>query len=106
MDWLAMGCIFVGVVNYSIIRSSYHDWSDRARRDVSLCNGITYSLWSLRNAAICPGLNDDGRYTVMMWTHASVCGIVAIWNMLYIIPSIKQAVVVALTPKTTTRKLE
>jgi hypothetical protein len=80
-----MSCAFVSMVNFSIVRSKVGEWSVSARRDISLCNVIVYSLWAIRNAGVCPGLRSDGRYTIIMWLHTLSCAVCAIWNIIYLL---------------------
>ena len=70
MNWHAIGCAFVGLVNIQA-----HYWSDaRARRGVAIASAGVFGIWCAQNFmyALTP------LFTPAMWLHVGGCGLAAV----------------------------
>ena len=73
-DWHAIGCIFVGLVNYFALDQCF---VTTAKEKILVCNVMIYGIWGLQNLYYCITL--PNLFVKMMWLHAVLCLGSATW---------------------------
>lgn len=79
MNWHAIGCAFVGLVN---AQAFY--WTDaKARRGIAIASTGIFGIWGLQNLtyALTP------LFTSAMWLHVAGCGLAAVASAAFVIRS-------------------
>lgn len=77
MNWHAIGCAFVGLVN---LHALY--WSDaRARRGIAIASAGVFGIWCAQNVmyALTP------LFTPAMWLHVAGCGLAAVMSTVFVL---------------------
>ena len=77
MNWHAIGCAFVGLVN---LQALY--WSDaRARRGIAIATAGIFGIWCAQNLmySLTPLL------TPAMWLHVVGCGLAALISAVFVV---------------------
>lgn len=77
MNWHAVGCAFVGLVNFQALR-----WSDaRARRGVAMATAGIFGAWCVQNVfySLTP------LFTSVMWLHVVACGFAALISTAFVL---------------------
>lgn len=70
MNWHAMGCAFVGLVN---LQAFY--WTDaKARRAIAIASAGIFGIWSVQNLTY----TLTPLFTSAMWLHVVGCGLAAV----------------------------
>lgn len=76
MDWHAMGCFFVGLVNLLAAR-----WPDgRPRRDIASASVVIYGVWALLNLRVM----FTPMFHPLMWSNVIGCAIAAGWSAIWL----------------------
>lgn len=77
MNWHAVGCAFVGLVNLQALR-----WSEaRARRGVAMATAGIFGIWCVQNFfySLTP------LFTSAMWLHVAACGFAALISTAFVL---------------------
>ena len=77
MNWHAIGCAFVGLINAQAL-----GWTDaRARRSVAIASVGVYGIWCAQNLAY----SLSPLFTPLMWLHVAGCGLSALISATYVL---------------------